>query len=341
MTIHNSRLKFDLGEIANEILDRVDQSLFESGDTTFLDPAMAGGQMLKSLEDRLRQFGHSDENISKRVFGVSENPLHNGFARKKNNLVGHIFKQGELDDGMKFNLGLVNPPFSLGKKLLYPEFFEKGLEVCDQLIMVMPVKLDSLDRKLKSHNELIMKHQDHVSEDVSFHFSGINVGQISYVIASKSTKNVYSLPAERRLPRILPNRERLKVINGKSFDSVERGCVVVHKVHKDGIVYDKCNKAHRDNFRTYFKKHADLSLPWMVMINHTPSKGKFNCEVVKYSPDMVWSRWVYVVQAKTKKEANEIIDHLRSKPIVNYLTENMTSHTVSKTILQALPSHVG
>lgn len=248
-----------------------------------------------------------------------------------------------LETDMKFDLGLANPPFSEGQgnKLLYPKFFKNGLDICEHIIMVMPINLDSRDNKLKSHNELILKHQDHVSEDVSSHFSGVHVGQISYVFASKSTKNEYTLPEERKLPRILPKRERMKVINGRAFDSVERGCEVIHKVHKDGIVYGKCNKAHRDSFNTYYKKHADLSLPWMVMINHTPSKGKFNCEVVKYSPDMVWSRWVYAIQAKTKKEANEIVEHLHSNKIVGYLNEHMTSHTVSKTILEALPSHVG
>ena len=62
-----SRIKLDTTSVVNVLLDCVDQTLFERDDTTFLDPAMAGGQFLKAVEDRLRSHGHSDENISNRV----------------------------------------------------------------------------------------------------------------------------------------------------------------------------------------------------------------------------------------------------------------------------------
>jgi hypothetical protein len=36
------RLKFDLQELANSILDQLPKEVFESDSTTFLDPSMAG-----------------------------------------------------------------------------------------------------------------------------------------------------------------------------------------------------------------------------------------------------------------------------------------------------------
>jgi len=246
------------------------------------------------------------------------------------------------ESNVEFNLTLGNPPYSLerGNKLLYPEFFEMSLEKSDHVVMLMPIKLESNDNKIIKHNVRVLRHNTRISEDVSHHFKGISVGRISYVCASSDVENEFEMPEKRELPTLLPSRDRMRVINGRAFTPVKRGCEVMHKVHKDGIVYDKCSSEERNKFRDYFKKHSDATLPWMVMINHTPSRGIFNCEIVKYDPNMVWSRWVYAIQAKTKSEANEIIEHLHSKSKVEFLNENMTSHTVSKTILEALPSHV-
>ena len=37
------RLKFEIDELVDEILDQLPVSVFERNDTTFLDPAMGGG----------------------------------------------------------------------------------------------------------------------------------------------------------------------------------------------------------------------------------------------------------------------------------------------------------
>lgn len=325
MTIHNSRLKFDLGEIANEILDRVDQSLFESGDTTFLDPAMAGGQMLKSLEDRLRQFGHSDENISKRVFGVSENPLHSGFARKKNNLVGHIFEQGELDDGMKFDLGLANPPFSLGKKLLYPEFFDNCLENCETVAMVMPYDMVSRQSRLRKYQETVTRHSSYVSEDISEHFKGVSVGRISYVIASKSVRN--EVPAFEQfdpfasVPDLLPERKRMSSIKASGGDAVclhpkGSSVKVLEKIHKGDEVFTYS----ADSSKFTGKKSKSVS-PWLVVTNHCPSQGRFNTAVVKNDGSVVLGKWVFAVEVASKSDGKKLAEWLKSPEMVQHISD--------------------
>ena len=243
------------------------------------------------------------------------------------------------ETGMKFDLTLGNPPYSLdqGNKLLYPEFFEMSLEKSDHVMMVMPIKLDSRDNKIKAHNMRVLTHQTFISEDISESFKGIGVGRISYVIASKAVKNEVAEVAERILPPLLPRRNRLRVINGKAFTQVTGGHPVIHKVLKGGIVEGACSDDDAKKFRAYYKKKTTTDTPWLVMINHTPSKGVFNAEIVKFNKSLIWSRWTYAIQAKTKKEANDIIAHLRSKKVVDYLNNNMTSHTISISILQALP----
>ena len=245
-----------------------------------------------------------------------------------------------LSTDMKFDLTLGNPPYSedQGNKLLYPDFFELCLEKSDHVMMLMPIKLDGKGTKIKAHNYRVMRHQTFISEDVSGSFN-VSVGRISYVIASKAVQNEVQEVAAVELPVLLPSRDRLSVVNGKAFETASKGFAVVHKVHKSGIVEDKCTKAHKDMFRSFYKKQTKRISPWVVMINHTPSKGVFNAEIVKDTGDLVWSRWVFVVQAQTKSEANRIVSYLQSDMVVEYLRDNMTSHAVSKTILQALPNH--
>jgi len=345
MTIHNSRLKFDLDEIANEMLDRVDQSLFESGDTTFLDPAMAGGQMLKALEDRLRQFGHSDENISKRVFGVSENPLHSGFARKKNNLVGHIFEQGELDDGMKFDLGLANPPFSLGKKLLYPEFFDNCLENCGTVAMVMPYDMVSRQSRLRKYQETVTRHSSYVSEDISEHFKGISVGRISYVVASKGVKNpVPDFSNDNpfdSVPLLYPERKRMKSIKSIGGPAL-LGPTLTDKVDVLWKIFrgDEQEVVTKDA-KEFEKKKVKTRAPWVVVTNHCPSQGKFNTAVVKCDGSTVLGNWVFAVEVASKSDGKKLAEWLKSPEMVQHISDlleaNNGTYGASKALFARLP----
>ena len=79
------RLKFELTELVNEMLDQLPKSIFESETSTFLDPCMAGGQFVLGIETRLREYGHSDANIAERVFGVAPRELIVNFAVNKHN----------------------------------------------------------------------------------------------------------------------------------------------------------------------------------------------------------------------------------------------------------------
>jgi len=126
------RLKFDLTELANEMLDNIPEESFSSSTTTFLDPAMAGGQFVKAVVDRLRKYGHTDENITSRVYGYESNKMRLNIAKAKTGNVGQFEKNNFAEDDIMFDFNnaevVGNPPYndgSSGRAPIYQKFLEK------------------------------------------------------------------------------------------------------------------------------------------------------------------------------------------------------------------------
>lgn len=130
-----SRIKFEIEPLVNEMLDQLPSGVWASTETTFLDPAIAGGQFVRVLEQRLRAAGHSDDNISGRVFGYEKYDHQVNYAINKYKLIGKYavcdFLEKDFKD-MKFDVIVGNPPFQDGKKgggqnKIYNQFCKKSL----------------------------------------------------------------------------------------------------------------------------------------------------------------------------------------------------------------------
>jgi site-specific DNA-methyltransferase (adenine-specific) len=130
-------MKFEIEPLVAEMLNQLPDSVWSSKTSTFFDPAIGGGQFVRAIEQRLRECGHSDANIRSRVFGFEVSELHIRFAVNKYRLVGQYAKMPyskffELDDSMKFDVVVGNPPYQSSKgnsDQLWPLFTEKAISL--------------------------------------------------------------------------------------------------------------------------------------------------------------------------------------------------------------------
>ena len=127
-------MKFEIDGLVNEVLDPLPAEVWTSTTTTFLDPAIGGGQFVREIERRLRAKGHSITNIKSRVFGCESSRLNVKFAVNKYNLIGNYSVCDFLTQDfncMKFDVIVGNPPFqSKNSSLnLWPLFVEKGISL--------------------------------------------------------------------------------------------------------------------------------------------------------------------------------------------------------------------
>lgn len=152
-----ARLKFEISGLVKEILDQVDPSVFQSPDKTFLDPAMGGGQFIFEIIKRLKEQGHSYDNIKPRVFGYESNILYVNYVRERylrefGEEIPATLRVGGLEEletlKMLFDLVLSNPPYNSPKtsgggltKNLYVPFIIRSFELLKDggiLLMITP-----------------------------------------------------------------------------------------------------------------------------------------------------------------------------------------------------------
>ena len=108
-----ARLKFEINDLIEQILDQLPTTVWTDPNITFCDPAMAGGQIVKHIENRLLGHGHSPESVNARVFGFETNPMTVTFAMIKHSLIGTYQTCDVLTESVdqRFDVVISAPPF--------------------------------------------------------------------------------------------------------------------------------------------------------------------------------------------------------------------------------------
>jgi hypothetical protein len=191
-------------DLVDHILDQLPPDVWTSDSTTFLDPAMGGGQFLAGIERRLRVHGHSTENIAARVFGYEYTSALIDIARNWHGLVGTLRKMPynqllKTGSGMKFDVIVGNPPFQKSDKSgrdddnLWPKFLElahKSVKPGGYIGMVSPASWGSLGTNDQEPGSQLRKNHFspyqvlYVDLTASRHFPKIGSTFSSYVIRS-------------------------------------------------------------------------------------------------------------------------------------------------------------
>ena len=208
-----SRMKFETEILVSEILDQLSENVWLSNSTTFLDPAIGGGQFVRAIEQRLRSAGHSDANIKSRVFGFEESDLHIRFAVNKYKLVGQYVRKPhgqffESDNTMDFDVEVGNPPYNkgmlkdvdIGNSVCrgYPHLYVmeqrlKNLKPGGTSMLIMPAGLMTL-HSLAAYRKFILSNYNVKSIKIynNTNKKYFDIDKFDNIIAITITKDQYS-----------------------------------------------------------------------------------------------------------------------------------------------------
>jgi hypothetical protein len=142
-----SRITVEISALAFIILDAIPEEVWRSTTTTFVDFCMGGGQIIKEVINRLRQYGHSEENIRNRVFGFETSKLYLNYAVNRHKLIGTygvMTTEQFMQSNDKFDVVVGSPLFSRrinGKSTdIDSQYCAKAMDIGNIVLMVVRSK---------------------------------------------------------------------------------------------------------------------------------------------------------------------------------------------------------
>jgi len=159
-----SRLKFKIQWLFEEIYnEKLPESIFLSETTTFADLQSAGLQSIIPLINKLREYGHSDDNIRSRVFAFMENDVYLNYVMGKYYNLPVTLDIYRENINMKFDVLIGNDPYQekVGPKKTEPlwnKFFHKRISLLKEggyLSLIHPSGWRNISGKFKDVQEVI------------------------------------------------------------------------------------------------------------------------------------------------------------------------------------------
>ena len=180
-------------ELAQEIINKLPEEIFISDKTTFLDPCFGSGTFLEVITKKLREYGHSDENINSRLFGVEKSIRFINIVGKVGNIKPTLIHANFLEynfKNMKFDVIIGNPPFQTpgaksNHKKYWVEFLLKGRTLTTPqgyLSFVTPSSYINTSRHGKTTLGVGTSTQNLIYyKDLGAYFKGIGIDVCYYI----------------------------------------------------------------------------------------------------------------------------------------------------------------
>jgi len=223
------RIMLEYDALADQIVSKIPEEMFISPVTTFVDPAFAGGQSLRSVARRLRKYGHSIENIRSRLFGFENNMCYlNHPKNKSTKLIAQLnvmSYEDILNMTKKFSVAVGNPPFSKNNKgkggtSIYHEFARKAIEMSEVVAFVTPGSFLTDAKFIEMREQMNNAGVETIDSIPLSVFSNVNIIRPVYWIVGSGNKKVedfFVTPENEFFKKIIndPNRTSFTIRSGR------------------------------------------------------------------------------------------------------------------------------
>lgn len=353
-----SRLKFAIQPLVNEMLDQLPARVWASSTTTFLDPSMGGGQFLVEIEKRLRAAGHSDSNISTRIYGCEKNKLRVNYAKNNKKLVAaNLFVSDFLNHewgNMKFDVVIGNPPYvdsSVGRVPLYTKFVELSENLSKGVVaLVIPSGFATSDEKGgDAVRKIISSPETSKVKFLGAHaFENAQVSTL-YFIRDKQASGATTIENDGQSYTHQFSGEAEYIFRDPTLWSILQKCKT-HNSTKSWIKVNQIDKVSKSSsVKTVVKvtkndiqyEMGDETDPWFgkhrVVTSFLPNAAQ-HLEVAYYVPPNIAVKKGYMVCVmNSETEAKNLAEYLKSNlcRVIHSLTQ--TSRTLRTPQLKFIP----
>lgn len=364
------RLKFEISALVIEMLDHLPATVWTDPNVTFLDPAMAGGQFLVEIIRKLRDNGHSDENIASRVYGLAEDVIDLGYAKRTKKLIGK-YSVGSIETledwvkmGKKFDVVIGNPPYQAAvdnhQNRLWMQFVDKAFELAQDDGWVSMVTPNNWATTPKLYDKwFATKHVRAINmNECAKHFPGVGITFSWYIIQNSRrdvTRVTEFITPTTSFTDVLP----VDVI-GSNLDAISIAKKVMAVVGTRLVAY--APQTHYSYFaKGKVAKEQSSDYPHKVLLSPASSKrdatyvwGKVICDK-QTGPRVITNMWpgnwqkmivsdtiqtthsFIHVPASSMVEANNMQKYLASK-IITFVVQSLnSSRNINPRTISQLP----